>query len=142
MPNPALLETELTALKSVVLEQFFLIKKSMLQIKEPSHDAASSSYVDMPMEQIDFLKEENKVNSSIIIQSLTNLYNVFNVFKLQLIKNSINNNNNSTGNTTTNNDDDNNNNNNSNYLHKNNNNNDIINSFHTINNNFLVLKRF
>ena len=64
-------ETELTALKSFLLEQFFLIKKSIQEIKDPNHEAANSTYVIMLMEQIEYLKEENKVRNS-IIQSLTN----------------------------------------------------------------------
>ena len=69
--NQVPLETELTALKSFVLEQFFLIKKSIQKIKDPNHEAANSTYVIMLMEQIEYLKEENKVRKS-IIQSLTN----------------------------------------------------------------------
>ena len=36
------LETELTALKSFVVEQFFLIKKSIKEIKDPSHAVVNS----------------------------------------------------------------------------------------------------
>ena len=66
--NQVPLETELTALKSFVLEQFFLIKKST---QGPNHEVEN---VVMLMEQIKYLKEENQVKSS-IIQSLTNQYN-------------------------------------------------------------------
>ena len=67
------LETELTALKSFVEEQFFLIKKSIKEIKDPNHEAANSIYAVMLMEQIEYLKEENKVKNC-IIQWLTNQY--------------------------------------------------------------------
>ena len=69
--NQVTLETELTALKSFVLEQFFLIKKTIQEIKDPNHEAANSTYVAMLMGQIEHLKEESKIKSS-IIQSLTN----------------------------------------------------------------------
>ena len=55
--NQVLLETELAALKSFVVEQFFLIKKSIKEIKDPNHEAANSTYVVMLMEQIEYLKE-------------------------------------------------------------------------------------
>ena len=38
------LETELTALKLFVVEQFFLIKNSVLEIKDPNYEAANSTY--------------------------------------------------------------------------------------------------
>ena len=57
--NQVPLETELTALKSFVLEQFILIKKSIQEIKDPNHEAANSTYIAMLMEQIEYLKEEN-----------------------------------------------------------------------------------
>ena len=69
--NQVPLETELTALNLFALEQFFLIKKSIQEIKDPNHEAANSTYVDMLMEQIEYLKKENKVKNSIIL-SLTN----------------------------------------------------------------------
>ena len=76
--NQVPLDAELAALKSVVVEQFFLIKKSIKEIKDPNHEAANSTYAVMLMEQIEYLKEENKVKNS-IIQSLTNQYNdIFN----------------------------------------------------------------
>ena len=64
--NQVPLETELAALKSFVVEQFFLIKKSIKEIKDPNHEAVNSTYVVMLMEQIEYLKEENKVKNSII----------------------------------------------------------------------------
>ena len=84
------LETELTALKLVALEQFFLIMKSIKEIKDPNHEAASSNYVAILIEQTEFLKEENKMNNS-IIRSLTSQYN--NDFNSTATYNSINNNN-------------------------------------------------
>ena len=57
------LETELTALKSFVLEQFFLIKKAIQEIKDPNHEVANSTYVAMLMGQIEYLKEENKIKN-------------------------------------------------------------------------------
>ena len=55
--NQVPLETELTAPKSFVPEQFFLIKKSIQEIKDPNHEAANSTYVIMLMEQTEYLKE-------------------------------------------------------------------------------------
>ena len=101
------METELAARKSFVVEQFFLIKKSIKEIKDPNHEAANSTYVVMLMEQIDYLKEENKVKNS-IIQSLTNQYN--NIFNSTTTSSNNNNNNNNSSN------------NNNNNLHKSNNN--------------------
>ena len=64
------LETEGTARKSFVLEQFFLKKKLTQEIKDPSQKAAKSTYVAMLMEQIEYLKEENKLYYSISHQSI------------------------------------------------------------------------
>ena len=72
--NQTPLETELAALKSFVVEQFFLIKKSIKEIKDPNHEPANSTCVVMLMEQIVYRKAENKVKNC-IIQSLTNQYN-------------------------------------------------------------------
>ena len=88
--NQVPLETELTALKSFVMEQFFLIKQSIQETKYPNHEAANSIYVIMLMEQIEYLKEENKVKNS-IIQSLTSQYN--NIFNSTATYNSNDNNN-------------------------------------------------
>ena len=104
--NQVLLETQLAALKSFVVEQLFLIKKSVKEIKDPNHEAANSTYVVMLMEQIECLKEENKFKNS-IIQSLANQYN--NIFNSTTTSNDNDNNSNS-------------NNNNNNNLHKSNNN--------------------
>ena len=101
-------ETELTALKSFVLERFFLIKKLIQEIKDPNREAANSTYVAMLTEQIEYLKEVNKVKNS-IIQSLTNQYN--NIFNSTTTYNSNNNNDNdsNTNNNNHNNENDNNN---------------------------------
>ena len=111
--NQVPLEIELTALKSIVPEQFFVIKKFMQEITDPNHESANSTYVAMLREQREFLKEEQFLKNS-IIQSLTNQYN--NVFNSTTTYNS---NNNSNSNTNNNNDDDDN---NSNNLQKCNNN--------------------
>ena len=110
--NQVPLEIELTALKSIVPEQFFVIKKFMQEITDPNHESANSTYVAMPMEQREFLKEEQFLKNS-IIQSLANQYN--NVFNSTTTFNSYNN---SNSNTNNNDDDDN----NSNNLQKCNNN--------------------
>ena len=55
--NQVSLETELAALKSFVVEQFFLIKKSIKEIKDPNHEAVNSTYVVMLMDQIQYLKK-------------------------------------------------------------------------------------
>ena len=88
--NQVPMETELTALKLFVLEKFFLIMKSIQEIKDPNHEVANSTYVAMLMKQIRYLKEENKIKNS-IIQSLTIQYN--NVFNSTTTCNSNNNNN-------------------------------------------------
>ena len=93
--NQVSLETELTALKSFVMEQFFLIKQSIQETKDPNHEAANSTYVVMLMEKIEYLKEENKVKNS-IIQSLTSQYN--NIFNSTATYNSNDNNNNNNNN--------------------------------------------
>ena len=103
--NQVPLETELAALKSFVVEQFFLIKKSIKEIKDPNHEAANSTYVVMLMEQIEYLKQENKVKNS-IIQSLTNRYNnIFNSTTTSNNNNNINNNNKNKDNDNSNNND-------------------------------------
>ena len=58
--NQVLLKTELTALKSFAIEQFFLIKKSIQEIKDPNHEATNSTHVAMLMEQI---KEKIKLKT-------------------------------------------------------------------------------
>ena len=61
--NQVPLETESTALKSFVVEQFFLIKKSIHEMKDSDDEAANSTYVFMLMEQIEYLKEEKLYHS-------------------------------------------------------------------------------
>ena len=51
--NQVTLETELTALKSFVLKQFFLIRKSIQEISYPYHETVNSTYVAMLMGQKD-----------------------------------------------------------------------------------------
>ena len=104
--NQITLETELTALKSFVPEQFFLIKKTIQEIKDPNHEVASLTYVAMLMGQMEYLKDENKIKNS-IVQSLTNQYN-----DIMNSATTCNSNNNSDINNS------NNNNNNDNNLHK------------------------
>ena len=57
--NQVQLETESTALKSFVVGQFFLIKKSIQEIKDPNHEVTNSTYVVLLKEQTEYLKEEN-----------------------------------------------------------------------------------
>ena len=61
--NQVTFEIELTALKSFVLEQFFVIKKTIQEIKDPKHEVANSTYVAMLMGQTEYLKEENKLKT-------------------------------------------------------------------------------
>ena len=61
--NQVPLETELTALKSFLLEQVFIIKKLIQDIKDPNHEATNSTGVTMFMEHIEYQKEENKVKN-------------------------------------------------------------------------------
>ena len=68
--NQVPLETESTALKSFVVEQFFLIKKSIHEIKDSDDEAANSTYVFMLMEQIEYLKEEK------LYQSITKYHSI------------------------------------------------------------------
>ena len=78
-------ETELAALKSFLMEQFFVIKNSIKEIKDLNHEVANTTYDIMLMEQIEYLKEGNKVKNS-IIQSLTNQYNdIFNSTTILLL---------------------------------------------------------
>ena len=68
--NQVPLETESTALKSFVVEQFFLIKKSIHEIKDSDDEAANSTYVFMLMEKIEYLKEEK------LYQSITKYHSI------------------------------------------------------------------
>ena len=47
--NQVLLETELTALESFVVERLFLIKRSIQEIKDPNHEEANSCQQLMPL---------------------------------------------------------------------------------------------
>ena len=61
------LSTEINALKSFVLEQVFVIKKTLQDIKElPNNKETNNGYVTSLTDQINFLKEENKTKNTII----------------------------------------------------------------------------
>ena len=66
------LKTELTALKNFVLEQFFIIKKSLPEPNNfENHD--QNEYVKSLQNQIEYLKEENNLKSRIIEQLTSNM---------------------------------------------------------------------
>ena len=55
------LSTEINALKSFVLEQVFVIKKTLRDIQElPNNKETNNGYITSLTDQINFLKEENK----------------------------------------------------------------------------------
>ena len=56
--NQVTLETELTAFTLFVLEHFFLIKKTIQEIKDPNYEVANSTYVAMLMGQLEYLMDE------------------------------------------------------------------------------------
>ena len=61
------LSTEINALKSFVLEQVFVIKKTLQDIQElPNNKETNNGYVTSLTDQINFLKEENKIRNTII----------------------------------------------------------------------------
>ena len=61
------LSTEINALKSFVLEQVFVIKKTLQDIQElPNNKETNNGYVTSLTDQINFLKEENKTKNTII----------------------------------------------------------------------------
>ena len=61
------LSTEINALKSFVLEQVFVINKTLKDIQElPNNKETNNSYVTSLTDQINFLKEENKTKNTII----------------------------------------------------------------------------
>ena len=65
------LSTKINALKSFVLEQVFVIKKTLQDIQElPNNKETSNGYIKSLTDQINFLKEENKTKNT-IIQSLS-----------------------------------------------------------------------
>ena len=132
-----------------MLEKFFLITKSIQKIKDPNQEVTNGTYVAMLMEQIEHLKQENKIKNS-IIQSPANQYN--NVFNNSItcdsnnnndINNSNNNNNNndinpprSNNNLSTYNSNNSNNNNNNNFTNNNDNNNNPYTSNNNLQNTF------
>ena len=59
--------TEINALKLFVLEQVFVIKKTIQDIQElPNNKETNNGYVTSLTDQINFLKEENKTKNTII----------------------------------------------------------------------------
>lgn len=68
------MKTELTARKNFVLEQFFIIKKSL---PEPNHLAneAQKDYKKSLLVRTEYLKEKNKMKTC-IIKSLANNVNI------------------------------------------------------------------
>ena len=69
------LSTEINALKSFVLEQVFLTKKTLQDIQElPNSKETNNGYVTSVTDQINFLKEENKTKNTIQILSENQSY--------------------------------------------------------------------
>ena len=61
------LSTEIDALKSFVLEEIFVIKKTVQDIQEPPNNKKTNNdYIMSLIEQKNFLKEENKTKNTII----------------------------------------------------------------------------
>ena len=61
------LSTEINALKSFVLEQVFVIKKTIQDIQElPNNKETNNAHVTSLTDQINFLNEENKTKNTII----------------------------------------------------------------------------
>ena len=61
------LSTEINALKSFVLEQVFVIKKTLQDIQElPNNKETNNGYVTSLTDQINFLKEDKKTKNTII----------------------------------------------------------------------------
>ena len=59
--------TEINELKSFVLEQVFVIKKTLQDMQElPNNKETNNGYVTSLTDQINFLKEENKTKNTII----------------------------------------------------------------------------
>ena len=56
--NQVQLETESTALKSFVVGQFFLIKKSIQEIKDPNHEVTNSPQTEV-LSQISGVNDNN-----------------------------------------------------------------------------------
>ena len=61
------LSTEINALKSFVLEQVFVIKKTLQDMQElPNNKETNNGYLTSLTDQINFLKEENKTKNTVI----------------------------------------------------------------------------
>ena len=61
------LSTEINTLKSFVLEQVFVIKKTLQDIQElPHNKETNNGFITSLTDQINFLKEENKTKNTII----------------------------------------------------------------------------
>ena len=61
------LSTEINALKSFVLGQVFVIKKTLQDIQElPNNKETNNGYLKSLTDQINFLKEENKTKNTIV----------------------------------------------------------------------------
>ena len=61
------LSTEINALKSFVLEQVFVIKKTLQDMQElPNNKETNNGYLMSLTDQINFLKEENKTKNTVI----------------------------------------------------------------------------
>ena len=58
-----LLNAEMTALKSFVMEQFFVIKKSIQDITLPNNDNQNFLYISLLTDQVNYLMEENKTKT-------------------------------------------------------------------------------
>ena len=57
---------ELIALKNFVLKQFFIIKKSLPEPNDLANDA-QKDYIKSLLDHIEYLKEENKMKTTIIV---------------------------------------------------------------------------
>ena len=61
------LSTDINALKSFVLEQVFVIKKTLQDMQElPNNKETNNGYLTSLTDQINFLKEENKTKNTVI----------------------------------------------------------------------------
>ena len=60
------LKTELVALISFVIEQLHFIKQSIRETKEHQKNIQQDTYISSLLEQVDYLKDENKTKNSII----------------------------------------------------------------------------
>ena len=64
------LRTELIALKSFVMEQLHFIKQSVREPFEVEKNSQQENYISRLLEDINYLKQENKTKSSIIQLSI------------------------------------------------------------------------